>query len=363
MKKVVFFIFNMSPRIDRRICEFVENGYMVDVYGYGHSSITKYISNDVYKYQVVCEINEKVSYAERLKNLLKFWKILHSYNRKDTLFYFFSLNVAVMALFTPAKSYIYEESDMLFDRFRSYFFRSLTIKFNKYVIKKSLLTVFTSEGFSEYYFAGHTPSNVFLIPNKVSSECLKLPTFPSKNFNKDCVVMGFVGNIRYQTILNVSDVIAQNYPQISFHYYGDAIGLSQDQINHIKSQEKERVYFHGPFKNPDDLASIYSNLDIVVCTYDTEGVNPRYAEPNKLYEAIFFRTPIIVSNNSFLADKVERLGIGFSIDSNNKNDIDNKIGKITSEQYQSMINCLEKIPRESSVNINTAFFEKLESLL
>ena len=35
--------------------------------------------------------------------------------------------------------------------------------------------------------------------------------------------------------------------------------------------------------------------DMVVATYDVTIENVRYAEPNKIYEAIFFETPIILS--------------------------------------------------------------------
>ena len=205
------------------------------------------------------------------------------------------------------------------------------------------------------------PNNVYIIPNKVTPECLKFPLLQHKEFNQNNIVLGFVGNIRYQTIINVSDVITESFPNISFHYYGDTTGLTQEQIEHIKNQE--RVFFHGPFKNPDDLASIYSQLDFVVCTYDTDGVNPRYAEPNKLYEAIFYNTPIIVSKGSFLAKKVERLQIGFSLDAEDKNDISEKIRCISKNSYQQYLEALESIPKEKSINKNPDFFKLLSKIL
>ncbi len=120
---------------------------------------------------------------------------------------------------------------------------------------------------------------------------------------------------------------------------------------------------HGGFSNPVDLPRIYSALDFVVCTYDVKGVNPRYAEPNKLYEAIFYRTPMIVSAGSFLAKKVERLGIGISLDPNDKNEIKAKIDTLSEDQYKKMVERLNEIPRESAVNVNSAFFNKMKSLL
>ena len=123
-----------------------------------------------------------------------------------------------------------------------------------------------------------------------------------------------------------------------------------------------RIFFHGTFKNPDDLPHIYSQLDFVVATYDVSGINPRYAEPNKLYEAIFFRTPIIVSRNSFLEHKVKELGVGFSVNALDDNDIVSQINAITPDIYKDYVSKLESIEKESVVTSNEELIHKVLSL-
>lgn len=359
MKTIVFFVFDLSPRIDRRILEFISKGYRVNVYGYCNDFNIKYCSLDKYKFNKIAEMRAGMPYKERASHIKKINRIIDSYNREETIFYFFTINVVIATLFSGKCSYIYEESDMLFDRFCNKLLQKIVIAINKRIISKSMLTVFTSEGFADYYYGKNVPSNIEFITNRVSEECLKLSVCEKRNIDFDKIRFSFVGNIRYQTILNVSEVVSKQTTH-TFDYYGNAESLSPAQLKQIK--DSPRVTMHGRFSNPKDLPSIYSDTDFVVCTYDVQGVNPRYAEPNKIYEAIFFRTPIIVSSKSFLADKVERLGIGFSIDPNNEVDIETKIKGITPANYQSMVEKLNKIPQYEAVNINDRFFERIDKL-
>lgn len=357
-RHVVFFVFDPSPRIDRRIREFIGEGYEVEVYGLANEKNIRYCRNDVYIYQLIAEMRPGMPYLERASHLKKILQVIDR-QRNDTLFYFFTLNVAIVTLLRRNIRFIYEESDMLFDRFNNRFLQKLVIAINKRIIKRSLQTVFTSEGFADYYYGDIVPNNVSFITNRVSSECLKLDYKPSSPPDFEHLKFAFVGNIRYQSILNVSSYIS-DCTQHEFHYYGNAESLSKVQLSKL---DMPRVHMHGLFSNPGDLPSIYSSIDFVVCTYDINGVNPRYAEPNKLYEAIFFRKPIIVSCNSFLAKKVERLGIGLSLDPNSSDDINSVLSTITPESYNRMIKNLNGIPQLSAVNINDGFFKKLEDLL
>ena len=99
-----------------------------------------------------------------------------------------------------------------------------------------------------------------------------------------------------------------------------------------------------------------------MATYDVSGINPRYAEPNKLYEAIFFRTPIIVSRESFLEHKVKELGVGFSVNALDDKDIIREVGKITPDVYKGFISKLESIDREGVITSNEELIQRVLAL-
>ena len=358
INKVVFFVLGMSPRMDRRIKEFINNGFDVDVYGGRTENSKRYESEDIYKYNVLYEFAETSSYVERMKNLPLFKNIINQYDKSTTLFYLFSLNVAVLSLYTPGLRYIYEESDMLFDRLSNLIMRKIIIRINKHIINNSFLTVFTSEGFADFYYGEKPPKNIVVIPNRVAPSIRNIEVKEKPNIDFDHLVFGFVGFARYKAIVNVSDTVIEKIPNGEFHYFGDLVGLDDETIKHLQSQE--RVFLHGPFNYPEGLVDAYSKMDFSVCTYDVTGVNTRYAEPNKIYEAIYFETPIIVSSNTFLAKKVERLGIGFAVNSNDREDIYQKIKQITPRQYEAYKNALKKISKNKALNINDNFFRVLK---
>jgi glycosyltransferase involved in cell wall biosynthesis len=159
---------------------------------------------------------------------------------------------------------------------------------------------------------------------------------------------------------NFADVLIKNFPSAQFDFYGRNSDFSEEAIQDLK--KTGRVFFHGTFINPDDLPRIYSQLDFVVATYDVSGINPRYAEPNKLYEAIFFRTPIIVSRDSFLEHKVKELGVGFYVNALDNSDVVSQVGAITPDVYKTFVTNLESIEKESVITSNEELIQRVKAL-
>lgn len=366
MKKVVFIVRTMVPRVDKRIKEYIENGYDVDVYGFEFENARIDNSkNTGYYYNVLATIPNypnQLSYQERIALFYKKLKeVIKKYDKRKTLFYFFTINTSFITLLLPKMTFINEESDMLFDRSKNPVVRKLIIWVNKKIIRKSFLTVFTSQGFADYYYGDKVPSNIVIIPNKVSAACLNLPSIEKRPFDSNHIRFAFTGNARYQSIFNMCKVVAEKYPQHEFHFYGT--------LNYFKEEQKRavaqysNVTVHGPFRNPDDLPEIYSNIDFVISTYDISGINVQYAESNKLYEAMFFETPIIVSTNTILEKKVKKYNIGFAVNALDDQAVSEMIESINESLYKEFRSNLKKIDKKESVNINTVFFNELNEKL
>lgn len=360
MNNIVFFVFDPSPRIERRIEDFVDAGFNVKVYGYKYDVINvDYCNSPKYTYNVIETIPHAVSYKTRMAGLKKIKAIIKQFNKETTLFYFFSLNVAAIAPFLHIK-YVYEESDMLFDRFGKKVLRKAVIAFNKYVIKKSTITVMTSEGFAEFYYGKKRPQNIEFVLNKVNAKCMQLPAMEKQPFDVNHIRFGFAGNIRYKATLNLASIIARMYPQHEFHFYGNTESLPAEQVDGLKTYPN--IVFHGLFKNPDDLPAIYASMDFCVCNYDISGVNPRYAEPNKLYEALFFDTPIMVSPQTYIGKKVKEQNVGFEIDSYDEKLIKETIDAIDEAYYNELRNNIKSIQKKSLVTDNTSLVRRIKNL-
>lgn len=354
-KKIIFFVTNLTPRPNRRIHEFIDAGFDCEVFCMSHSEdiVTP-------RYKVTYLNENKLSNMSYPKRMLFFshqiGDVVKQYDKNRTLFYFFSFNTAFLVLLRNLR-FVYEESDMLFDRFSSPILRWMTIHMNRWIVSKSKVTVFTSEGFAHFYYKHKIPKNLIFVPNKVDKKCLCLPIVQKHDTDFNHLRFGFAGSLRYETLRNFADVLIKNFPTAQFDFFGRNSDFSEEAITDLK--KTGRVFFHGPFINPDDLPQIYSQLDFIVATYDVSGINPRYAEPNKLYEAIFFRTPIIVSRESFLEHKVKEMGVGFSVNALDDNDIISQVSGITPDVYKGFISKLESIEREKVITSNEELIQRV----
>ena len=197
-----------------------------------------------------------------------------------------------------------------------------------------------------------------ILPNKIGKKILELPKV-EKNYEVDVnhLNIGFVGAPRFEKVLGFLDIACRYFPQHKFHIFG---GPVPDDFKKLEAYTN--MTFHGPFKTPDDLPNIYSHLDLVLSTYDTDSDNVRYAEPNKLYEAIFFETPIIVSLGTFLGEKVNRLGIGYQLDVTEDN-VKEFLSKLTIDDIQRVVSNIKKIPKEFAINDGSELFESINKMI
>ena len=363
VKKVVFIVRTMVPRVDKRIKEFIANGYDVEVYGFEFENVrVDNMKTPAYYYNVLATIPNfpnQLSYKDRAFLFYKKIKeVINCFNKKETLFYFFTINTSFVTLLIPNLTFINEESDMLFDRSKNPIIRKIIIWTNKRIVKKSYKTVMTSQGFADFYYGKNIPNNIVIIPNKVSAACLKLPVVAKEPFDVNHIKFAFTGNARYDSIFNMCKIIGEHFPQHEFHFYGTLNYFTEAQKKAVA--EYKNVFIHGPFKNPDDLPEIYSQIDFVISTYDAGGVNVQYAESNKIYESMFFETPIFVSTNTVLEKIVKRHNMGFALNALNDNEAIKTINSITEEMYEQFRTSLMEIDKKESVNDNTKFFQQLK---
>ena len=87
---------------------------------------------------------------------------------------------------------------------------------------------------------------------------------------------------------------------------------------------------------------------MLLAAYDINEENVRYAEPNKLYEAIYFRKPLIASRNTFLERKLERMSIGTGVNTLDESDVAAVVEHVT-QSYDEWHAHLEAIPQSTAL--------------
>lgn len=327
-----------------RIREFEAHGYTVKAYGFLREGELKSSS----PVTVLGKFSNTLSYHKRIGiyyNGLK--QLFQQVKADDTLWYYLGLDVAMFATWlNPNKRYIYEECDLTQTYTGNKLLRRLLEHMDKRIIKRSIRTLLTSEGFIDYHYGqGKSPDNILLAPNYLSKSVMDVPNVaPTCPFDPAHIRFAFVGAVRYKALLSMASLMAKNHPEHEFHFYG----YVAPKFDASQLPQGDNIFYHGAFKNPVDLPSIYSHVDVLVATYDTDEENVRYAEPNKLYEAIFFRKPIIVSRDTFLQQKAERMGIGFGVNAFDEQDVAKMVAKVA-QSYQAQEAHLHAIPKETAL--------------
>lgn len=350
--KFIFIIPSVNDSHARnRIVEFIEKGYEVNVYGFERTN-NKKSNPSPYKIVSLGTLSDK-RYTNRIKLYYKEFKRLgRIYNPNEVVFYLFGLDIALFFhMANPGFRYVYEECDLTHTYTR---FKKPLELIDRIIIKQSILTITTSEGFIKYHFKDKVPSNVCVVKNKLNSAILDYAVKQKRVFDKSNISIGFVGAPRFKSIYCFIDVFCRNYPQYIFHVFGGPIPPEFEPLRNYAN-----CVFHGFFKNPDELSEIYSSIDLVLSTYDVEFDNVKYAEPNKLYESIYFETPIIVSSGTFLAEKVRGLGVGYDIDPLNEQSIIDFVQNLSKEKLAVCQSNAQKISKRNLVSINDHLFEKL----
>lgn len=313
-----------QPRHQRRARMLQEYGMKVRVYAFGRGF---YPANAYAKGIEVVHLGtlESRQYVRRLPQLVRaartIAKLEVSESTRPALQYAFGLDSTIITSLAFKKSVplVYEVGDIRNpDRNHSIFSR-LVYAFEKTIVRRATTVVVTAPAFLEEYYSKMQPSvgdKGFVVENKLPADFAGLAARPGRASFHQPIRLGFVGAFRYaDSLIPLVDAVSERLGTYELHLYGD--GPLRDVLQ-ARVRRAENLFYHGPFKNPDDLGRIYGAIDINYVVYDNKDPNVRMALPNKLYESIYFGKPIVVAANTQLAKRVDELGIGFVVDPRQK---------------------------------------------
>ena len=215
--------------------------------------------------------------------------------------------------------YILDIRDYTYEKYG--FYKNIVEK----LIEKSYFTTISSKGFlkflprSEKIITCHNISNVN--SGKTYGQGLK---------NKSCITIGFVGGVRYfNENCKLINALANN-PKYKLAY----IGIANSDCNleeYCKQKNITNVIFKGQFNN-SDKPQIYEQIDLINAVYGNEGLEVTTALPNRLYDGLLLKKPLIATYGTYLGKVVENYKVGIVLNLNE--DI--------AKQIKVFVECFEK---------------------
>lgn len=199
-------------------------------------------------------------------------------------------------------------NNYIFD-IRDYTYENIKIyqKITHRIQKESGIVLISSEGFRQWISSDVC---VFLTHN-ISNSDEEIETIDG-NVADVPIVIGFVGGIRFYKQNCVIVEQLKDKQNIKLFYVGK-VHPGNPLEEYCKQRKIENVEFMPAYRD-EEKPEIYKSIKFINAVYGADNLVTTTALPNKLYDCILYKKPIIVSKNTYLAEIVGKYNLGFSID-------------------------------------------------
>ena len=335
-----------QPRVVKRINQKVKEYDKIHVFGFTrnvHAVQNQNILGENKNVTVTIVdrlINQK--YFRRIFSFIKLIAMVYGkYGFKKKNLYVFGLDLRILSTFLINSDVDYEISDIVW-LYSSKNKRMILGFLDKYLAGRSRKVVFTTKSFYDSYYKEHVDENQLVVAEN------KLETynrvFPIDKMRDDQVRIAYIGAFRYVDIIENLIAYVSGNKEVLLNFYGATHeGRLMNSINEA-TQKNPNIFYHGPFKNPDDLERIYGENNLNFVVYDNTLENEKVAMPNKFYESGFFNIPIVCATNTYVGKRVVEQGMGWIIDTDKKSisDFLDNISAAKLFEYHERIKILDK---------------------
>lgn len=257
------------------------------------------------------------------------WQVEAAVEQKPDILYVQGLDCLMAACFAKRKmkserlGIVYEVSDIREALFEGKgFFQSVKTRLLSFIERACLrnvnLLVVTSPAFVKARYGDYVGSErTLFIPNAPNLCAFK----DYKRKTSGPFTLGYVGVLRYVENLKLAVDAVRKISGMRMILSGGSASSSELETLVGYCEGDRSIEFTGPYDYEKDIADIYGRFDCVWAVYDSANPNVRVALPNKLYESVSCGLPLIVARGTYLAEIVEKAGIGIAVDSNSSESI------------------------------------------
>ncbi|MGA1342108.1 MAG: glycosyl transferase [Hyphomonas sp.] len=214
-------------------------------------------------------------------------------------------------------------------------------RLERLLLRRSAGLVVSSPGFIRNHFERRYPGEfrAFLVENRLApgSVCGErvcgLKSQPASAYAP--LRLGWVGNLRCRRSFRLLCNLADRFPEgLEIHLHGIP-ARNEIPVFEPLIETRPNLHFHGPFRSPEDLASIYTPLDVVWAgDFMDARYNSAWLLPNRLYEGGYYCTPSIAPAGTQTAAWLERHACGFIIGEQVETSLPELIAGLIEDRHQ-----------------------------
>lgn len=173
------------------------------------------------------------------------------------------------------------------------------------IILNSIVTVISSKGF----LAWLPPIKEYQIAHNMPVEYCPHPD--CKSFQNGTITIGYIGMLNYY--LQNKRIADATYGTKYKLVYAGSAAKSCTLEQYCKEKNYHHVIFSGVFNN-SEKEKLYDGIDLINAVYGNGTEIVRHALPNKLYDCLIYKIPILANKGTYLGRLIEEQGVGLAID-------------------------------------------------
>lgn len=186
-----------------------------------------------------------------------------------------------------------------------------------WLLKRCRALVVSSPGFLKNHFERYYPGRyeAVLIENRLAGGLdYGARSAAGKGRSGERLRIGWIGNLRCRRSLDLLCRVADELGDaVAIHLHG-VPARTEIPVFEPLIGARRNMSFHGRYRSPEDLQSIYAGLDIVWAgDFMEAGQNSVWLLPNRIYEGGYFCTPAIAPGGTETAAWLARHDCGFEL--------------------------------------------------
>ena len=187
--------------------------------------------------------------------------------------------------------------DLTYEKLRIFF------EMERKAIQNSFHTVVSSKGFLKHLPSDAEYGYIHNIDPTMDEIMLQY-----KKVASDKIRISYIGNLGYwNSCKELIDLLA-NDDRFILKFIGPNYEKIEEycQKNNIKNTQ-----FHGRFMR-EDTVKFYNETDVIFNLYGNDNINVCTALSNKLYYAMRFKLPILVNQNTYMEEMIQKYSLGIT---------------------------------------------------
>lgn len=308
VKMILTNSFKSDNRVLKEARTLVNNGYEVEVLAWDREGELKEKLEDEIEGIKVKRFFIETKYGSGIKQILKFFKFYQEVrkylkNKEEYILHCHDLDGGIIGYFIRSKIKILDLHEFYENEELNLYRRNIQKIIGNFLIKRYNKIIVCCD-YQKKEYSLKTYREIFILYNYPRKEEFK--DFEKSDNEK--IRIRYAGYVRHYNTLSSLIKIGNKFKNFEIFINGKGVVLEKL----LKLKRNNNIRITGEFAI-GELKKFYEETDLNYIVYGNSKKNSTKTYPVKFYESLYLNIPVIVTDNSLMAEFVKKYDIGFVV--------------------------------------------------